>query len=176
MKKLLLLITCILTGMASFGQQIDLNKQVLITPSSKLVRLSKDEIVAFESEKFHDNKHDRMKSSGAIPTFKVDDILITLNSEKTTLEPNHLINLKKGFDAMSAKNISYSSYMETVNNQQVLVMSAFSGNTNTKHYQFVCINKANTTAFVGFIEFKPSDEAEAKHVLDDLIKHITFKD
>jgi len=81
---------------------------------------------------------------------------------------------KKGLDAMNSSNKTYTSSLQKINNNSVLVMNYIAG--DVEYYRFVCYSANNSREITGVLEFDKTDKAEATAILDHLLNSIKFKD
>jgi uncharacterized protein YcfL len=109
-----------------------------------------------------------------------EDIIITTpnSAPKHKIEKNYLLERKKLIDGLVRENnldeaSQYKSYIETVNNNEVLITYKF---YDYGKYSFSIINKDNTQSFMGTITFEnKSNYEKATKILNDLIKSVKFK-
>jgi hypothetical protein len=113
----------------------------------------------------------------------IDDILITttISSSKHYIEKDYLLERKKWSDNFLRDNdlieaTQYKSRIETVNNNEVLIMYKFSDFSHFGKYSFQVISNDNTQTFKGTVTFEnKSNYEKATKILNDLIKSVKFK-
>src|SRR5581483_341962 len=101
-----------------------------------------------------------------------DSVLVTLSNVNGPVPASHLYDLKKGWDYQWGKLAGYSSKLETINGNKILVF--YYPINNVGYFHFQCWNNAYTSVVSGVLQFDKSDKDNATVVLDDLLKNIKF--
>jgi hypothetical protein len=174
MKKLIFLITGIICSLSCMGQQMVLSDAANIKLPQRAEKLNREQVSSFASKKFNNDKIilNAIANDNTSHLYKVDDVLISINTATGSVEEGHLLNLKKGLDEMSKKDKSYTSSIKTINNNQVLIIYETSGNVG--YYNFFCFNSTNTSAVSGGLQFDKADKDNAAKILDDVLNGIEF--
>ena len=73
---------------------------------------------------------------------------------------------------MSRKDKSYTSSIETIKNNKVLVVNQTAGNVG--YYHFYCYDNKNSSAVNGRLEFNIADKAKATRILSDILNGVEF--
>jgi len=177
MKKTILLIIVIILNFTCFGQQpIVLTDSISVDLPVKAVRINKDEALSHSVDKFKNDKRlpHSVATSRSKHMYKVDDILVALFTDDHQTKDGRLLVMKKGLDAYFSEDKSYSSSIEKINNIPILIESYTVGNTWV--YRFFAFNSNNSKAITGILEFKITDLAKGKDILDHILSSIKFKD
>jgi len=170
-------------GLVSFGQnRISLSDAIKVDLPDGMQKINTEEAASFAGKQFNNEpvvmrsiakrKMDNMyRSKNVLVSLHTTDIKITDN--KFTIE-GHLAQLKKGFDEWHKRDSIYSSKIETINNNSVLVENYIFGGVG--HYYFFLFNKNNTRALTGVLEFNNTDKADATSILNHILQTVSLKD
>jgi hypothetical protein len=173
MKRILILVIYFLAcSTICMAQRIELNDAISISPAAKMKKLSKSEALA--SDTFYKKSLVRSQMyHNPDNTYRIDDITVSLNSEKGKIDSNKLTDLKASYLYLSRTNKKNWATIESVNNRNVLIK--YFESDDTAFFQFFTVNSSNTVIVVGQVEFNPGEQVKARVILDDLIKNIKFK-
>lgn len=179
MKKTIFLTVAFIYSLTTMAQRVALNDGVSIEIPVGAEQITKEKALAHAGKRFN---NDRMALGSVTDIhakyiYKVDDILVSLVVFDTPVKvkETHLSELKKGMDAMSAgSNSHYTSTLEKVNNNSILIINYRGGNVG--YYHFYCYNDNNTREITGALHYHKDDAAEAQSVLENLLNSIKFKD
>ena len=174
MKKLLFLIVGLTYSLTTTAQKIALSNKININLPSKSEKLSKDQILAFVNERFKNDEIALTAAQNTNPdhTYVADNVLVTLFYGNKSVNENYLLQTKKGLDEMSRKDKSYTSSIETIKNNKVLVINQTAGNVG--YYHFYCYDNKNSSAVNGRLEFNIADKAKATKILSDILNGVEF--
>ena len=159
-------------SLTSIGQQIVLSNTANITPSKKLEKFNKEQARSFAVKRFKNDKVALSALTNSDHTYVVDSVLVTLYYENGRVSANHLSELKKGWDYQWGKLTGYTSNLETINNNKILVF--YYPIHNVGYYNFQCWNNTYTKVVSGSLQFDMTDKAKANIVLADMLKNIKF--
>lgn len=178
MKRIVFLVFCIIYSISAAGQQvITLNNLVSIGLPKEAEKISKEQAIVHVSTKFHTNSNMMINSishRNKASIYKVDNVLVSLFTDNHSVQASHLLELKKGFDEMSAVDEGYTSTLKKINGISILVLSYPRGGTG--RYNFYSFNSGNSKAITGIIEFNNADKNEASDILNQLLNSIKFKE
>jgi hypothetical protein len=173
-KRLAFLISGILCCLSGMAQQTALSDFVSISLPNRAEKFNKEQATTFANKKFSSNRMALHVASSHNPqyTYKVDDILMSFFTEAGSVDTDHLSNMKRGFDAISKNDKTYTSLIEIVNDNKVLVISETWDNVT--YCRFYCFDKTNSKAITGALQFDKADKDNAAKILDDILKSIKF--
>jgi hypothetical protein len=172
MKKIIFLLASIMYCLSSTGQQISLSNTANINPSKNFQKLSKEQASSFALKRFKSDKIALSVLTNPDHTYLVDSILVTLFYGNKPVKDDYLSETKKGFDDLHKKHTNYTSGLEMINNNKILVISYRFNNVG--YIDFYCCNKDNTMEVNGGLQFDIADKDKATVILDDLLKNIKF--
>jgi|GEM_PF-2647861 len=178
MKKIIFLISAVLYSLASVGQQVALNNEVSINIPKEAKKITKEEALAHAGRRFNSDKYvlKSINDRTTRYTYKVNDILVSLTvfDHMAKVKEGFLSENKKGLDAMNSSNKTYTSSLQKINNNSVLIMNYIAG--EVEYYRFVCYSPDNSKEMTGVLEFDKIDKNEATSILNHLLNSIKFKD
>jgi hypothetical protein len=170
-RALIIIIYCLAYTTLCIAQRIDLNDAISVSPTVKMTKLSKNE--ALSSNTFYKKSLIRSQMyHNPDNTYRIDDITVSLNSEKGKIDPNKLLNAKTFYLYLSKANKKNWANIEIVNNRNVLI--EYFEADDTAFFQFYTVNSSNTVIVAGQVEFNPGQQVKARGILDDLIKNVKF--
>jgi hypothetical protein len=177
MKKIILLIICVIYSLTSIGQQIALSNTTSIDLPTRAEKLNKQQAISFAGNRFNNNKIalNTVNFFNTPHIYKIDNVLISLFTTTGSVEEDHLMKLKRGSDETSKKDKSYSSSIKVINNTRILVTNDIVG--NVEYYRFFCFSNTNTsnvTAISGCLQFDKTDHDNGTNILNDILNSIKF--
>ena|ERR1700744_5791982 len=175
MKKTILLIAVVICIQVCKAQRIIINDVVNIKVAKDARLVNKEDAIDFANKKFHNEKNalDNVKDLTKNNTYIIDDVLISLFHGTTKRDGSYLLELKKGLDAMNERDKSYSSFIKTVNANNVLVTNdTWRG---VGYYRFFCYNGSYTHNLRGVLEYDSAEKDKATSILNDILANVKFK-
>jgi len=176
MKKLHLIIACILYSLNSIGQQIGTNDEVMqLTLPKGTSKINKEEYNDFMNKRYD-------KSSGVDfhdHVFKKNRLLIYYSNSsvsspkfKRSLESSQRIMVGV-FKQYSKTIVVDTAKIIVVNNIRFSIIEYHEN--DVFHIRFTSDYDKNLRFIVGFIEYKKSDQVEAEEYLKELLQSMHFK-
>ena len=171
MKKLFFILTVTIYSLACFSQSKDLIINSIPLPDG-YEKIDTIEAKNHILRKFNGNKMVYESVRGYHYIYKIGDLLIVLNPQQGKVEEGHLSTIKRGFDAMSGNNKTYTSNIETINNNVVLTTNS---TLNGVGYRSIFANNAgNTKLFSALIQYNISDSLKAIKIAEHIKNHLKF--
>jgi hypothetical protein len=106
--------------------------------------------------------------------YRVKNVLVSLHFDNRSTNEGHLAQLKKGLDELSYRDTTYSSKLETINNNSVLIINNTIDNVGL--YRFFLYNANNTRAVTGILEFDKNDKSDATATLNHILQTVSLKE
>jgi len=174
LKKIIFISITILFSLVAIGQQIKLNDGVCITLPGGTQKITKEQALYHITNDLNGDKWDLYNVSDE-NLYKIGNMLIFFSSFNTTFKFNesHLSDLKDQLDGLNKENKSYTSKIEKVNNNSIIIINYKKGRINI--YRFYSINDNNTRSLNGTIKYNPNEQEEATTVLNNLLQVLTLR-
>ena len=177
MKTIKIFVVLMLSAFVSFSQKVlNLQDKVTMELPSMAKPITKTDALSHVNKTFN-NKiiSNSLSGTKSDELYLIDNILISLRTQDIQANSNYLTERKNGIDAMYKSDATYKSYIQKINNNNVLVIN-YRLTDGNEYYRFYVINAVFSKSVFGFIVFNNSDLNKANDILKELLNRLKFKE